>query len=83
VAAGQLLQPRGRPAARDGDGAVGHPGGGALPGDEVALGRELAVGLEDHPARDAELVRQGARGRQRDAGHQPAGADGVRSARST
>jgi hypothetical protein len=44
---------------------------------QVALGDELLVGLDHHAARDPELRRQPARGRQRGAAQQSPGADAV------
>ena len=66
-----------RRGAEGGGGGVGDERGGALPRHEVALRAELGVGVHDHAARDAELARQRARARERDAGGQPARAHRV------
>ena len=58
-------------------GARGHPRGGALARHEIALGRELRVGLHDDPAGDAQLACQRARGRQRRLVAQRARADAL------
>ncbi len=47
------------------------PGAGAAAGEDVALGRELFVGLDHQPPRDAELGGEGARGGQAAVGSQP------------
>ena len=69
--------PRRAPAGRIGPGLVtgpgrpGHPGRRTgLPG-QVALGDELAVGLGDRPARDAQVGGEHPAGRQRRAHRQP------------
>src|SRR5215207_5041356 len=54
-----------------------HARGRAAPGDEEALSHELAVGLDDHTACDAELGGQRARRRQSGPRVQPAGTHAV------
>src|SRR6266540_3550810 len=71
---------RGGPSGRGGgrrrvDG--GDAGGGAPPGDQVALGAELLVGEHHDAARDTEVGGEGAGRRQGGVGAQAPGADGV------
>ena len=49
-----------------------HVGAGALARDQIALGEQLRVGVDDQPPRDLQIARQRARGGQAAAGRQRA-----------
>ena len=62
----------GRPrGAGGGGGGVGDERGGALAGDEVALGAELRVGVDHDAPRHAQFARERARRGQRESRRQP------------
>jgi hypothetical protein len=76
VLADRLERPGGARLRRRGR-ARGDPRRRSLPRLEVALGRELRVGLEHDPARHRQLARERARGRQGCPGDEPPGPDRV------